>query len=298
MKQQVFAAGFAALTMLGQARPSAQPATPPAAPAPAQVPAAVIPPVYQVQTDANTVRDQLQDVLRQYPPTVGEVLRRDPSLMSRADYIAPYPQLAGFLQAHPEISRNPSFYFGGYEYYERRREPMSPEIEALGVLLGGMAGFLGVCAFISVVVWLVRAVIQHRRWLRQSKVQSEVHTKLMDRMTTNEELLAYIQSPAGRRFLESAPPQEAESPRLGGAPVGPIIWSMMAGIVLATVGIGFRLAAQSVTEEARQAFTVVGVIILALGAGFMISSVMAYLVSNRLGLFPQRPSPAASTDHA
>ncbi len=297
MKQQVFAAGFAALTMLGQARPSAQPATPPAAPAPAQVPAAVIPPVYQVQTDANTVRDQLQDVLRQYPPTVGEVLRRDPSLMSRADYIAPYPQLAGFLQAHPEISRNPSFYFGGYEYYERR-QPMSPEIEALGVLLGGMAGFLGVCAFISVVVWLVRAVIQHRRWLRQSKVQSEVHTKLMDRMTTNEELLAYIQSPAGRRFLESAPPQEAESPRLGGAPVGPIIWSMMAGIVLATVGIGFRLAAQSVTEEARQAFTVVGVIILALGAGFMISSVMAYLVSNRLGLFPQRPSPAASTDHA
>ena len=171
---------------------------------------------------------------------------------------------------------------------------MSPEIEALGVLLGGMAGFLGFAAFFSVVVWLIRAVIQHRRWLRQSKVQSEVHTKLMDRMTTNDELLAYIQSPAGRRFLESAPPQEAESPRLGGAPVGPIIWSMMAGIVLATVGIGFRLAAQSVSNEAQQAFTVVGVIILALGAGFIISSVMAYLVSNRLGLFPQRPSPAAS----
>ena len=301
MKQQVFAAVFAAVTMLGQVKPSAQqPATAPAAPAPAQAPAqapaSAIPPVYQVQIDANTTRDQLQDILRQYPPTVGEVLRRDPSLLSRADYLSPYPQLVGFLQAHPEINRNPSFYFGGYEYYERR-PPMSPEIEALGVLLGGMAGFLGVCAFISVVVWLVRAVIQHRRWLRQSKVQAEVHTKLMDRMTTNDELLAYIQSPAGRRFLESAPPQETEAPRLGGAPVGPIIWSMMAGIVLATVGIGFRLAAQSVANEAQQAFTVVGVIILALGAGFMISSVMAYLVSNRLGLFPQRPS-AASSDHA
>ena len=80
--------------------------------------------------------------------------------------------------------------------------------------------------------------------------------------------------------------------------MGPIIWSMMAGIVLATVGIGFRLAAQSVTEEAHQAFTVVGVIILALGAGFMISSVMAYLVSNRLGLFPQRTSPGVSSDNA
>ena len=215
--------------------------------------------------------------------------------MSRPDYIAPYPQLAGFLQAHPEISRNPSFYFGGYEYYERRREPMSPEIEALGVLLGGMAGFLGFAAFFSVVVWLVRAVIQHRRWLRQSKVQSEVHTKLMDRMTTNEELLAYIQSPAGQEVPRVGTAAGSESPRLGGAPVGPIIWSMMAGIVLATVGIGFRLAAQSVSNEAQQAFTVVGVIILALGAGFIISSVMAYLVSNRLGLFPQRPSPARAS---
>ena len=298
MKQQVFAAVFAAVTMLGQARPSAQqPATPPAAPATAPAPASTIPPVYQVQIDANTTREQLQDILRQYPPTVGEVLRRDPSLLNRADYLSPYPQLVGFLQAHPEINRNPSFYFGGYEYYERRA-PMSPEIEALGVLLGGMAGFLGFAAFFGVVIWLVKAVIQHRRWLRQSKVQSDVHTKLMDRMTNTDELLAYIQSPAGRRFLESAPAQqEAESPRLG-APVGPIIWSMMAGIVLATVGIGFRLAAQSVTDEARQAFTVVGVIILALGAGFIISSVMAYLVSNRLGLFPQRPSPAVSSDNA
>ena len=66
---------------------------------------------------------------------------------------------------------------------------------------------------------------------------------------------------------------------------------MMAGIVLATVGIGFRLAAQSVSNEAQQAFTVVGVIVLALGAGFIISSVMAYLVSNRLGPVPAAPEP-------
>ncbi len=203
----------------------------------------------------------------------------------------------GFLQQHPEVSRNSTFYFGGYDYYDRR-EPLPPEVEALGVLLGGMAAFLGVSAFIGVLVWLVRAVIQHRRWLRLSKVQSDVHIKLMDRMTTNEELLAYIQSPAGRRFLESAPIQsESEAPRLG-APVGPIIWSMMAGIVLATVGAGFRWSAQSVTAEAQQAFTVVGVIILALGAGFILASVMAYLVSSRLGLFPPRTTPDPGPGHA
>jgi hypothetical protein len=194
--------------------------------------------------------------------------------------------------------RNPEFYFGGFNYYERnRREPLPVEVEALGVLLGGLGGFLGVAAFIGVLTWLVRAIVQHRRWLRNSRIQTEVHAKIMDRLTTNEELMAYIQSPAGRRFLEQAPaPEAAQAP--SGAPVGPIIWSMMAGIVLATAGTGFRYSSNWISSEANQAFNVVGVIILALGVGFILSSVMAYLVSSRLGLFPKAPSRDVSSDNA
>jgi len=309
MKQLAFAAVFAAgLTAAASVTLSAQQPPPvpapaaqaPAAQAPVQLPPGYAVPIYQGGMDANSIRDSLQEILRQYPPAVGEVLRRDPSLLERPDYIAPYPQLVLFLQQHPEVSRNAQFYFGGYDYYDnnRRREPLAPEIEALGVLLGGMAGFLGVSAFIGVLTWLVRAIIQHRRWLRLSKVQAEVHSKIMDRMTTNEELLAYVQSPAGRRFLESAPIHtDSDSPRQG-APVGPIIWSMMAGIVFAMAGIGFRYSAQWVTNEANQAFTVVGVVILALGAGFILSAMMAYLVSSRLGLFPQRPAADVRSDNA
>lgn len=248
--------------------------------------------------NADDVRNQLQEILRMYPPGVGEVLRYDHSLLERADYLAPYPNLVLFLQQHPEVQRNPQFYFGGYNYYERRRsEPLPAEVEALGVLLGGIGGFLGVSAFIGVLTWLVKALVQHRRWLRASRVQAEVHAKIMDRMTTNEELLAYVQSPAGRRFLESTPLPEADAPR-SAAPVGPIIWSMMAGIVLATAGLGFRLSAGSITNEAANAFNIVGTIIVALGAGFVLSAVMAYLVSSRLGLFPQRQRPDVSSDHA
>jgi hypothetical protein len=53
-----------------------------------------------------------------------------------------------------------------------------------------------------------------------------------------------------------------------------------------------------VTDQAQQAFSVVGVIILALGAGFILSSIMAYLVSARLGLFPQRPVTDSSSGNA
>ena len=57
----------------------------------------------------------------------------------------------------------------------------------------------------GVLTWLVRTLIEYRRWLRLSRIQTEVHTKLLDRLTSNEDLLAYIQSPSGRKFLESAP---------------------------------------------------------------------------------------------
>jgi heme/copper-type cytochrome/quinol oxidase subunit 3 len=80
-----------------------------------------------------------------------------------------------------------------------------------------------------------------------------------------------------------------------GAPVGPIIWSMMAGIVLSTVGFGFAVAADSITNEVQRAFTVVGIILLALGVGFLIASLMAFIVSSRLGLFPARAASSDST---
>jgi hypothetical protein len=299
MNRHAFAATFAAAVLMTAGAVSAQQSLPaPQTPQPPVVQQQLQMQIPYQQMDAGQVRDQLQEILRMYPPGVGEVLRYDHSLLERADYLAPYPNLTLFLQQHPEIQRNPQFYFGGYNYYERnRREPLPPEVEALGVLLGGLGGFLGVSAFIGVLTWLVKSLVQHRRWLRASRVQAEVHAKIMDRMTTNEELLAYIQSPAGRRFLESTPLPEADAPR-SAAPVGPIIWSMMAGIVLATAGVGFRLSAGSITNEAANAFNIVGTIIVALGAGFVLSAVMAYLVSSRLGLFPQRPSHDASSDNA
>ena len=256
-----------------------------------------VPDTIRVVTDAESTREQLRNILRTYPDSVGEILRRDPSLMGRADYMAPYPQLVQFVAQHPEIPRNVEYYFEGYQGWQRRNQ-LDPEYEALGVLLGGLAGFLVMSALISVLVWLVRAVIQHRRWLRSSQVQADVHSKLMDRMTSNEELLAYIQSPAGRRFLEAAPPKpDAEVPGFS-APVGSILWSMMAGIVFATVGAGFRVAAGTIGDDVQRAFTVVGVILFSLGVGFLIAAVMAFIVSSRLGLFPARQTPQSDSGHA
>jgi hypothetical protein len=217
---------------------------------------------------------------------VGEVLQRDPSLLTRADYLSPYPLLWAFLQKHPEISRNPSFFFGNFEYYDPR--PQDRSLEMFQIILAGTGVVMGISAFLGVFVWVVRTIIDHRRWLRLSRVQAEVHTKLLDRLTTNEDLLSYIQSPAGRRFLESAPITMEQEPRTTTAPISRIIWSMQAGLVLAALGSGFWFVQQNVSAEAAEGFFIIGVLALALGVGFTASAVMAYVVSTRLGLV-QRP---------
>jgi hypothetical protein len=161
------------------------------------------------------------------------------------------------------------------------------------MILAGTGIVLGVSAFLGVFVWLVRSIIDHRRWLRLSRVQAEVHTKLLDRLTTNEDLLTYIQSPAGRRFLESAPISMEQEPRATTAPIGRIIWSLQAGLVLAALGAGFWLVQQNVSAEAAEGFFIIGVLALSLGVGFTASALLAYVVSTRLGLVPKPKSTEA-----
>src|SRR5262249_24828585 len=63
--------------------------------------------VEALRTDDETakdIRNRLTSLLRQYPPSLSEVLRLDPSLLSNEAYLKPYPALATFLGQHPEIA--------------------------------------------------------------------------------------------------------------------------------------------------------------------------------------------------
>ena len=155
---------------------------------------------------AEETRRDLEELLKQYPPALPRILRLDPSLLSSPEYLKPYPALASFLAQDPQVVHNPGYFFSQYEsnYGDPRFRETAQEravamwrnaIESfmIGVLLLGIA---------SGVIWLVKTLIEQRRWSRLSKIQTEVHNKLLDRFTANEDLLAYIQTPAGRRFLE------------------------------------------------------------------------------------------------
>jgi hypothetical protein len=238
--------------------------------------------------DADRVRDQLRQVLDRVPPSVREVLRLDPGLLSSADYLAPYPELAAFVGRHPEIARSPSFYVGSPQDQEWGRDPARL---AVGMWQDVMQGLFMLALFgsvIGVLAWLIRTLIDYRRWLRLSRVQTETHSKLLDRLASNEDVLAYMQTSAGRRFLELAPISLDSASRPLGAPLNRILWSVQAGVVLALAGIGLLIISQRTVAEVAGPVMAIGILAIAIGAGFAVSALVAWILSKRLGLLEPR----------
>lgn len=236
---------------------------------------------------AHETRQQLREILQSLPPAVGEVLRHDPSLLTRADYIAPYPALAGFLQRHPEVPLNPSYFIGTPESADT--DPSSRAAHMAENVMDGIGAFVIIGTALSFLTWLVRTVVDHRRWLRLSKIQVDVHTKVLDRLSSHDDLLAYLQSPSGRRFLDSAPIELDGQPRPSSAALTRVLWSLQAGVVLSAVGVGFWLVGRNVLADAAQGFSVISTLALALGGGFITSAAVSYVISTRHGLIGIEP---------
>ena len=253
------------------------------------------PPTVDEGVDAEDLRRRFDDVLRQYPPTLREVLRNDPSLLTDQNYLASYPSLATFVGRYPQIARNARFFVGDASV-ARPSDPRSQAIDMWNRMIEMLtisATFLFIAAALA---WLVRTALEHRRWLRSSKIQVDVHQKLFDRLASNDDLLTYIQTPAGQRFLEASPAiaEATPAPRTAvSAPINRILWSVQIGVVLLSLGLGLQWVARQMLEEVAQFLWFVGVLAVTVGVGFVGSAGVAYVISRRLGLLRDAAEPDA-----
>src|ERR1051326_7059061 len=69
-------------------------------------------PVQPFTQNAEQTHRELGVLLREYPPSLQQVLILDPSLLTNHDYLALYPKLNDFLAQHPEVAHNPTFFVG------------------------------------------------------------------------------------------------------------------------------------------------------------------------------------------
>jgi hypothetical protein len=250
-------------------------------------------PVPVIATDSAETRQQLHEVLGSLPPQVGKTLKLDPTLWSNQSYLANYPTLAAFVVAHPEVPHSPAYFLENV-YIPGDPSPETNSFRIWSSMMETISIFTAILTFGGIFAWLIKTLIDHRRWSRVSRIQAEVHNKLLDRFASNDELLKYIETPAGRHFLESAPIPLEAGPRAVAAPIGRVLWSVQVGIVVAAAGIGLRLVSWNVDKDVSQPMAALGTLGIAIGGGFIVAAAVSFILSRRLGLW-QPPQPEAST---
>lgn len=231
------------------------------------------------------VRNQFTSLVHNSSADLATTLALQPTLLSNAEFMAGYPEVAQFLAAHPEVKSRPSFYLAEFAHRARRAGPIEQIAEPLAALFGIM---LSVLAF----GWLVRTWIEQRRWNRLSRTQSEVHNKILDRFGTSAELMEYIKTPAGTKFLESAPiPLRAERATQS-APHARIVLSIQAGVIIAAAALGMLLVSLRYSDDSGEGLFALGAIALCIGLGFIASAFVTIFLSRRLGLWQGQQLPA------
>jgi hypothetical protein len=249
--------------------------------------------------DVAATQEELIRLLKQ-SPTLTAVVARDPSLLSNQDYVRRNnPQLAQFLENHPEVQLNPDFYLfthlnveGGQRYEALEREVWPDLADARrgprfsDEIAGDLAPVLVFLCVMGLLVWLTRLFVENRRWGRIFRLQTEVHGKLIDRFSVNQELLTYMGTEAGKRFLEAAPiPIDFEPQQRVPNAVARVLTPLQIGIVLSLLGAGF-LMLRHAEADMRIPMLVIGTLFLMPGLGFILSAGITWILAGRLGLIP------------
>jgi hypothetical protein len=267
------------------------------APRTAQTAVAANPPQMS-EKDLAALQDQLLQVLR-VSPTLAEVVARDPSLLSNPDYVnRNNPELGSFLQAHPEIAHNPDFYLfnnlhGELEppsqALERKLWPEMSDRRPSGIdseLITSGVPFLVFVCILGALLWLTHVLLENRRWGRIFKLQTDVHGKLIERFATSQEVLTYMGTDAGKRFLEATPIAVGfEGQQPVPSPVARVLTPLQIGVVMTLLGVGL-LSLRHSLPNGGGALLVIGTVVLMPGLGFIISAGITWVLARHLGLMP------------
>jgi hypothetical protein len=243
-------------------------------------------------------------------------LLKQPKLIRDKAYLQRHPELAAFLKEHPEVAQRSSFAevwpvpveMGAESVPNLGKEtlagPCGPalKIQALqfdveraragrGIDQSGFfrfmdfAGpFLAFVFILGALLWVFKVILENRRWSKVAKVQSEAHSKLLEKFGNSQELLAYMGTDAGKHFLESQPFQlESQGARPTPYPVGRILLSVQLGVVVLLVGVGLLFLRGRVTEGAEGCL-IFGTLATTVGFGFLLSAAASYGLSQHLGL--------------
>jgi hypothetical protein len=130
----------------------------------------------------------------------------------------------------------------------------------------------------SFVVWTITTNI---RRAKTARIVADLHGKVLEKCSASQELMGYVQSDAGRRFLESAASGQAN-------PSARILSAVQAGTILALLGVAFIAVSNMHHDlDVRELLVTFGYLVTALGLGFLVSAAISYFLCKSWGLLAQ-----------
>lgn len=125
----------------------------------------------------------------------------------------------------------------------------------------------GFFALVGVIIWMAFRSNQARMQARL-----DFHNQLLAKFSTGKEFSEFLDSEGGRRYLDELWAKH-------GQPKNHLLQTMGRGVMLSAIGAGFL-----VLTLAEEGFFIPGVIILAVGVGYLISAVMSKRLTEKLHL--------------
>jgi hypothetical protein len=222
-------------------------------------------------------RGALDRFLDSHPEIQRDVIGDPNRIVNDPGYFHEHPELQAFLEAHPLVKADPRAFISPEMWRFQNRRSDTED------LLSWFVPFSVFVICLLAVLWVLRLVLENRRWNKSFKIHEEVHTKLIEKFASGQDLTAYMGSDAGRRLLEWTPPSIDAGSRGVPAAAGRILRSIQAGLVLGLVGVGLLLIRDRIPDGVEP-LLVFGTLGLTIGAGFVVSAFVSYVLSKHLGL--------------
>ncbi len=146
--------------------------------------------------------------------------------------------------------------------------------------MGYLVPIIVVPAIMAAIAYFVRVVVVNRRLTKTAALQVELHRQVLEKFGSAEEVLRYLGSEAGKRFLATATLERAN-------PQGRILGALQAGVLALCAGIALLLTEGSASAiEAQTGFHIMGMLGVMIGVGFLIAAGASYVLIRRWGLLP------------
>ena len=143
------------------------------------------------------------------------------------------------------------------------------------------------------IIWVLVSGWQRRLRL---KLTTEFNNKLLDRIGAIKDFNDFLQTEGGAKFMDSLTIERSAT-----RPQDSILRATQMGIVLLTLGLGVLTLGSYFTARYSgsgdfEVLTVIGVIAVSLGGGFLISAAASYRLARTLGVLdaPERRAGSAT----